>query len=607
MGFRSRLLLVNLLGTGLTAVLVITLFLHSVQFRSHWNDYRSSVMRRQELLQDISDGVGYGGMIHALKNYVLRREPQYFKQFEQGIERTHTAVVAYREIEGVEDHERQQLDAIDTMLDLYSEAMRTAVASESSPAELDAKIRIDDTPYFNARDELHRSTLALSAAGTTRMEDDLRAGMTVALITGVVSAIVMIGVGTWLPMRVARALEQKSADHKREAERAQAATVAKSQFLANMSHEIRTPMSAIIGFSQALSEEDVSDAERNEFQNAIKRNAESLLGILNDILDISRVESGHLELYEEVVDIPTTIAGVASVVGLQARRKGIKLILTEDDNVPQRVWCDGGRLRQILVNLVSNAIKFTDTGHAEVAVSYVPVAGDTGRLCVDVSDTGSGIPAEDLERIFESFEQGDASSTRVAGGVGLGLGISRRLARLMGGDITAESTQGQGSRFRLTIPIRVARETQPTPSAQMDTRRGANSLRGAWILLVEDGPDNQRLMLHLMNMMEVRLDVAANGAEAIDHLREHGEPDLILMDMQMPVLDGYQATRQIRRMGLSVPVVALTAHAMEGDRERCLAAGCDGYVTKPIDREKLFETCERLLNEGPSVAEHQGH
>jgi PAS domain S-box-containing protein len=413
-------------------------------------------------------------------------------------------------------------------------------------------------------------------------------------------------------------------EHIRRAQQAaEAANLAKSEFLANMSHEIRTPMTAILGFTDLLIEDgDISRApeSRVECIRTIRRNGEHLLTLINDILDLSKIEAGKMT----VECMPTSPMGVLeeviSLLGVRAAGKNIRLESLYHTDLPDAIRSDPVRLRQILVNLVGNAIKFTEFGEVRVDVRLEPDASGTGTIRVDVRDTGVGMTTEQLARLFEAFTQADTSITRKFGGTGLGLRISRRLAQMLGGDITVTSTPGEGSTFTLRIPsgplegVRMiapsARDNlrkvlEDPPRAELDAGT-PGILAGARILLAEDGPDNQRLIAFHLRKSGAALTIADNGRIAIEHFTTDGtllgdllDPppfDLILMDMQMPELDGYSATRWLRQKGARLPIIALTAHAMSGDRERCTQAGCDDYATKPIDKTQLITTCLAALN-----------
>lgn len=378
---------------------------------------------------------------------------------------------------------------------------------------------------------------------------------------------------------------------------AETANRSKSEFLANMSHELRTPLTAILGYSEVLIDQ-VDEQSHVDFLTTIRRNGNHLLSVINDILDLSKVEAGRLEI-EEVACSPRQL--LADIINaMRVRADGAGLSLTEDigEEIPDIVGLDPTRLRQIVINLIGNAVKFTETGGVSVNAKFTPTKGEYGNLEITVADTGIGMTLTQLDGLFQPFVQADASTTRKYGGTGLGLSISRRLARLMGGDITVESQINEGSRFTVSVQVKVlsgsADDARLSPLPRIE---GDSELEGARILLAEDGPDNQRLVSFMLKKAGADVVVANDGQEAIEAIAEaeqQGQPfDVVLMDMQMPVLDGYEATRQLRREGSKIPVIALTAHAMSGDREKCINAGCDDYEVKPIQRQSLLQSVAR--------------
>ncbi len=403
----------------------------------------------------------------------------------------------------------------------------------------------------------------------------------------------------------AKALQESNVSLQKANQAAQAATVAKSEFLANMSHEIRTPMTAILGFSDVLLDRAVPEDERLKATEIIRRNGQYLLQIINDVLDLSKIEAGRMECNKLACSPLRIVSEVISLMDVRAREKGLKLFAECDGPIPETIQSDPTRLRQVLINLVGNAVKFTEAGEVRLRISL-----RSPMLEFLVVDTGIGIDEEQLERIFKPFTQADETVTRRFGGTGLGLAICRRFAEVLDASISVESRKGVGSTFRFLVPTgpldgvkildnpQVALQAVDQEAASHDVER--LSKLECRILLAEDGLDNQRLISLVLRKAGAVVDVAENGKEALDMLeaaRQAGNDyDVVLMDMQMPVLDGYAAAGEIRARDYRVPVIALTAHAMVEDRQKCLDAGCDYYATKPIRRDVLIETIRAAVN-----------
>ncbi|MBT9555697.1 MAG: response regulator [Myxococcales bacterium] len=399
-----------------------------------------------------------------------------------------------------------------------------------------------------------------------------------------------------------------------EAARAEAlrSATARSEFLANMSHEIRTPMTAVLGYADLLDDPTLSAERRSEYVDVLRTSGRHLLQLIDDILDLARIESGRLRFDPQPSSIVNVLQSVLAMLHVRAQDKGLTLSLFQATPVPELAFFDTARLRQILINLVGNALKFTHRGGVTIRTSY---SGAT--LEISVSDTGIGVPADKLAVIFDAFEQSNASTSRQFGGSGLGLAISRRLARLMGGDISVESTVDIGSRFTVTIDARtldrrtmsllhepyaqgMAQAGAPgaAPTESTDSSKAPTS-SGRRILLVEDTKVNRVLLQRILVGAGYEVAVATDGFEAItsmDDARASGSTfDLMLLDMHMPNLDGYEAARRLRNDGHRLPIIALTANAMVGDRERCIEAGCTDYLSKPIDKVSLFESLARHI------------
>ncbi len=381
---------------------------------------------------------------------------------------------------------------------------------------------------------------------------------------------------------------------------AEAASDSKSEFLANMSHEIRTPMTAILGYTDLIAEQ-IKHPEALEHVRTIRRNGDFLLDIINDILDLSKIEAGKLDIAPERFAPNRLIEDVRSIMEVRATEGGLNLDVDYDGKIPSEVVSDPKRLKQILINLVGNAIKFTPSGEVRLRIGYQP---DDRRLRIDIIDTGIGMKPEQKARLFKPFTQGDSSVTRHFGGTGLGLAISQRLAKMLGGTITVNSTEGQGSTFSLTIAtgdIQGVDMIKPMAMIQpnQDEAPITSITLDCSVLVVDDRRDIRFLTKSLLTKAGATVDEAEDGEVAIKKVKAligKGESyDLILLDMQMPKLDGYQTAEQLRRMGFSAPIIALTADAMQGDMSRCIEQGCNDYLSKPIHKATMLQMVSRYV------------
>lgn len=383
---------------------------------------------------------------------------------------------------------------------------------------------------------------------------------------------------------------------------AESANLAKSMFLANMSHELRTPLTAVLGYADLLLDQSIAEGERASHAAAIKRAGEHLLRIINQVLDLSKIDAGQLLVDDAVAALPRILRDAERIALPLAREKGIEFAIRLAKPIPSHVRTDAVRLSQILINLVANAIKFTDEGSVTVVADC---AGAGDRLIIDIEDTGVGIEPLQVQQLFTPFTQIDMSVTRRHGGTGLGLSISRKLAQLLGGDVRLlRSRPGDGSTFRIELPLRRAAQAVDISSLdesppETDLSQNPQLMLRCNILLAEDSPENQRFLTTVLRKAGAQVTLAANGREALELIAaaESAETpfDLLITDIQMPILDGFNLARELRGRGMNLPIIALTAHAMEEDRQRCFEAGCNDYASKPISRATLLDTCIRWL------------
>lgn len=395
----------------------------------------------------------------------------------------------------------------------------------------------------------------------------------------------------------ARDLSRLAAESERATREAEALARTKGDFLAMMSHEIRTPLNGILGMTSILATKELGESERDCVE-VIRRSGETLRAIINDLLDLSKIEAGRMDLEAENFNLRQAVSDSIRVVQVLADEKQLELVLTVADNVPENVNGDSVRLGQIILNLLSNAIKFTDDGAVELRIEAIPSSADKHILLFTVIDGGIGMTQEQQEKLFRPFSQATMSTARRFGGTGLGLTICKKLAEMMGGEIGVESQLGEGSTFWFTAQLTPATRDK---AREVQTAVSDLSQRRVHVLLVEDNQVNQKVASLMLKNMGVTADLASNGAEAVQAV-ESGEYDLVLMDCQMPVMDGIHATRTIREAGSTVPIVAMTASAFSEDREKCMEAGMNDYLAKPMTERDLRAKIAAWLQPETAVA-----
>jgi signal transduction histidine kinase/DNA-binding response OmpR family regulator len=594
------IILILVMGAIFTAAFVV-LNRVNAEIQDNWIDYRDQIAERQKDLMEIKSQFGYGGGIHSFKNYVLRKETKYFERTLMRLERVSQTISNYSLIRGISEEEKTALKEVSGVFEKYRVALLEAqsmFAKGRLSNEIDNAIKIDDTPALKAfvvlekiYDDLTNKTTKKTGASISKSLNTLMGSLTFAFVVIVFFSIVIARSMTKPLEESLKAAKKYQQDLKRAREAAESANLAKSTFLANMSHEIRTPMNAVLGYSQILIREGGLNKNQLSGIENINKGGTHLLSLINDILDISKIESGAMELNLDDFALPSMIEWTSSMFQARCEEKRLlwKVNYAREDQ--EIVRGDEGKLKQVLINLLGNAVKFTQKGTVELKV--LKDEGDLFRF--EVIDTGPGIDSSALNNIFDPFRQ-ESSGFR-EGGTGLGLAISKKQIELMGGKLGVDSQLGQGSKFYFTLSL---------PSSKMPAQNSTQAVRedvlrlapefSVKALVVDDNEFNRDVLCNVLTSINVEVEQASNGKIAVEMAQEK-EFDIIFMDMRMPVMRGEEAVVKIQeKLGpLKPKIVAITASVLSHQKSNFLELGCHGFISKPFQIHEIFDSMKTLL------------